>query len=109
MKTDDEGTIATSEDLPMLVDAATRWDTEARRVRYYAMWDDTNAWIEVSAEEFANVTRVSVQDAVIAIGQHVDATLTRVREVLEEFGTFREKMEDLFRRQHQHVPSQEGN
>jgi len=87
-------------DLPILGDAVARWDADARKVRYYATWDDTDAWVEICAEEFANVTRANVQDAVVAIGHHVDETLTHVRETLADFMAFRKTMEKMFEGQH---------
>lgn len=96
-------------DLPALVDAVARWDDEAQKVRYYATFDETDAWVEISGEEFSNVTRANVQDAVVAISHHVGETLSRVQEVLDEFGTFREKMEDMFGRHAQAAAQKEGN
>jgi len=41
-----------------------------------------------------------VQEAVVAIGHHVDETLTHVRETLADFMAFRKTMEKMFEGQH---------
>jgi hypothetical protein len=93
---------ARREVLPRLTNATAHWDAEAARVRYFANFNDSDEWIEVTGEEFSQLTRLYAQQAIDVISMRagsicaaVGSTLERVNAAMEEFAIFRKAMEAM--------------
>lgn len=100
---------ARRESMPSLAAAAARWDAEAGKVRYYACFDGTDEWIEVTGEDFDRLTRLFAQEAIDVVCEAITSTLERVKDTLEEFSSFREQMEKLAKMSASAAPEGAGN
>ena len=85
--------------MPCLSAASARWDAEAEKIRYFASFDGSEEWIEVSGKDFSRLTRIHAREALDVICDTIASTLDRVNEVLGELTTFRKTMEELYMQQ----------
>jgi hypothetical protein len=82
--------------MPLLSGTAAHWDAEASKIRYYANFDGTDEWVEVSGEDFSHLSRHFAREAVDVICDAVSSTIERLNAAMEEF--FRKAMEALMPR-----------
>jgi len=87
-----------SEALPCLNGTEARWDADGGRVRYYARFDGTDEWVEVSGEDFSHLSRHFARETVDVICDAVSSTIERLNAAMEEFAIFRKAMEALMPR-----------
>jgi hypothetical protein len=92
-----------------LIDAEARWNAEAGKVCYYAQLSETEAWIEITAEEFANVTRGGILTSANLVCAQVCQTADHLREVLEDFLAFRKNVESAIESWRSPTSTGEGN
>lgn len=83
------------ESMPTLVCARAHWDPDASKVRYYAQFESSDEWIEVTGEDFDRLTRLFAQEAIDMCCCAITETLDDVRSTLGEFSAFREGLEKL--------------
>lgn len=91
---------ARREAMPCLNNAAAHWDAEAVKVRYFASFEGSDEWVEITGEEFSQLTQLYAQQAIDVICDAVGSTLDRVNAAMEEFAIFRKAMEAMLPRQH---------
>jgi hypothetical protein len=95
--------------MPSLSAADARWDAEAGKVCYFACFEGTDEWIEISAEDFDRLTRLFAQEAIDVVCEAISSTLEHVKDTLEEFSSFREQMEKLAKMSTSAAPEGAGN
>jgi hypothetical protein len=81
--------------MPALVCARAHWDPDTAKVRYYAQFESSDAWIEIPGEDFDRLTRLFAQEAIDMCCCTITETIDDVRETLGEFAAFREGLEKL--------------
>jgi hypothetical protein len=85
--------------MPRLCGASAHWDAEAGKVCYFAGFEGSDEWIEVTGEEFAQLTRLYTQEAIDFACDAIGSTVERVNAAMEEFSIFRKAMEAMMPRQ----------
>ena len=86
---------ARRESMPCLSGAQAHWDTESGKVRYYAVFEGSDEWIEVPGEDFSRLVQLYAQETIDVICNTITSTLDNVKTALAEFSTFREGLEKL--------------
>lgn len=95
---------ARRESMPLLNGTAAHWDADATKVRYYANFDGSDDWVEITGEDFSHLSRHFARETVDVICDAVSSTIERLNAAMEEFAIFRKAMEALMPRP---VPGQE--
>lgn len=73
----------------IFVDVSARWDRDGSKVRYYGLLDVGNEeWVEITAEDFANLTREATMGTVNAVAFKASELIERVKQMIGELGDF---------------------
>lgn len=81
--------------MPYVNGTSAHWDAEASKVRYFASFDSTDDWIEITGEDFSHLSRHFAQGTIDVICDAVASTLEHVNAAMEEFMIFRKAMEAM--------------
>lgn len=86
---------ARREGMPSLNGTSAHWDAEASKVRYFANFEGTDDWVEITGEDFSHLSRHYVRETVDFICDAIASTVERVNSAMEEFMVFRKAMEAM--------------
>src|SRR5262245_42065083 len=84
--------------MPLLNDVSAHWDAEQCKVCYYANFDGTDEWVEITGEDFSLLSLHYARETADIICDAVSATIDRLNEAMEEFAIFRRALEAIMPR-----------
>jgi len=82
------------ESMPVLCGTRAHWDVELSKVRYYAGFEGSDDYVEVSAEDFDRLTRLFATEAIDMCCYAVTQTIDDIKAVLTDFSAFKDGLEE---------------